>query len=58
MKRKLDIEFFPSKKQKILKKRDREEETVLDNVISIFKKIKINEPQKENQYRRDILVYT
>jgi hypothetical protein len=61
MKRKL-FDFYenPLKKQKISKKRNRDDETVFD-IIPVFKKIKINEKddiQKYTQYRRDILLYT
>lgn len=53
------------KRQKISKKRNRnEEETILD-IIPVFKKVKISDEkiekditQKYLQYRRDILLYT
>lgn len=53
------------KRQKISKKRNRDEkETILD-IIPVFKKVKISDEkiekditQKYLQYRRDILLYT
>jgi hypothetical protein len=64
MKRKLKLEDNNSlKKQKIYKKRIRDEETITD-IIPAFKKFKISNESKENdlqkylRYKRDILIYT
>jgi hypothetical protein len=64
MKRKLILEDNNSfKKQKIYKKRIRDEETITD-IIPVFKKLKITNESKENdlqkylRYKRDILIYT
>ena len=63
MKRKVDDEVSVLdkflKKQKICKKRCREEE--ITDIVPIFKKLKINEQtdeEKYKQYKRDILLYT
>ena len=64
MKRKLIDESDNNslKKQKMSKKRNRDE-TILFDVI-VFKKVKINNEKEDNdiqkytQYRRDILIYT
>ena len=64
MKRKLILEDNNSlKKQKIYKKRIRDEEMITD-IIPVFKKLKISNENKENdlqkylRYKRDILIYT
>jgi len=62
MKRKVENDDeFSSKKQKICRKRCRDEETVIPN----FKKLKINNEcddkkylENYKQYRRDIMLYT
>jgi hypothetical protein len=49
------------KKQKISKKRNRDVDENITDIIPILKKIKINDEndiQKYLRYRRDILIYT
>jgi hypothetical protein len=63
MKRKVDDKISVMdnflKKQKICRKRCREEEII--DIVPNFKKLKINEQtdeEKYKQYKRDILLYT
>ena len=49
------------KKQKISKKRNRDVDENITDIIPVLKKIKINDEndiQKYLRYRRDILIYT
>jgi hypothetical protein len=62
MKRKIIYDNDVSlKKQKISKKRNRDVDENITDIIPVLKKIKINDEndiQKYLRYRRDILIYT